>query len=56
MLGVNLNGEQFLGLGSNSQVHNYENKLSSKILYQYEQKKPKPAITSPCIQRTYYKE
>jgi phage terminase large subunit-like protein len=41
MVGANLNGEHVLDSTSNSQVHNYEKKLSSTILYQYEQTKPK---------------
>jgi hypothetical protein len=51
MLGATLNGEHVLDLASNSQVHNYENKLSSTKLYQYEQKGPKPTITSSCTHK-----
>jgi hypothetical protein len=54
MLGANLNAEQVLDLASNIQVNNYENRISSTILYQYEQKEPKHAIASSCTQRTHY--
>jgi hypothetical protein len=54
MLGANLNGEHILDSTSNSQVHKYEDNLSSTILYQYEKIDPKHAIASSCTQRTYY--
>jgi hypothetical protein len=56
MLGANLNSEEVLDELSINHVHNYENRLSSTTLYQYEQKEPKLAIASSCTQRTYYKE
>jgi hypothetical protein len=45
-----------LDLASNSQVHNYKNKLSSTKLYQYEQKDFKASIASSCTHRTNYYE
>jgi hypothetical protein len=56
MLVANLNGEQVWNEASNNHVHNYENRLNSTTLYQYEQKEPKLAISLSCTQRTYYKE
>jgi hypothetical protein len=45
----------FLDSASNSQVHNYESRLSSIMLYQFEQNDPKHAITSSCTKNTLLK-